>query len=171
MKYLIAVFFFFLFTFSHKAYAESSYVLPYPGIMPGNKLYVPNQRLQTVQGHLAFGDFSQFKYNLERSDQALVEAKTLFEYDQYPLALAALNRSNFYFKKIYPSLLTAQKNGKKVSDKKDIYEQARLKHLEVLQDIKLDLPEVFIWRAEKKPPMTLQLGNAIEQSTKLRHGK
>lgn len=151
--------------------SASEYVLPYPGVMPGNKLYKVYELFDLAKKYYSFGDFAQFKYNLAQSDKYLVEAKTLFEYKQYPLALKSLDRSNNHFKKIYPSLISASKNGKNITEKKRLYGEAILKHLEVLRSITPTLPEVFIWQDEKKPPVTLSIRRALENSIRLRDEK
>ena len=69
-------------------FAESQYVLPYPSAMPGSFLYKLNLVQEEILRYWYFGDFGQFKYNLGLSDKYLVEAKTLFEYKQYLLAIS-----------------------------------------------------------------------------------
>lgn len=157
------VFLFLLFVFTSPVHA-SSYVLPYPGIMPGNKLYKVSEFVDFAKNFYSIGDFAQFKYNLSQSDKYLVEAKTLFEYNQYPLAARALQKSNDYFKKVPEVLHLAQKRGKNIQEKKTIYETAKEKHIEVLTKLKSELPESFVWQDEKKAPVTIQIGNLIDQS-------
>lgn len=170
MKYLlIALSFVILFLFtSTSSYATSSYVLPYPGIMPGNKLYKLHTVFEELQKYFAFGNLSQFKYNLSQSDKYLVEAKTLFEYDQLPLAVAALQKSTQYFKKVYPSLLAAKKQGENISEKKILYESARNKHLEMLETLVDETPEEFTWQDEKKSPVQLFIHRELMEAIQAR---
>lgn len=150
-------------------YASSSYVLPYPGVMPGNKLYKLAEIFDEVKKYYSFGDFARFSYNLSESDKYLVEAKTLFEYNQYPLALTALRKSDSYFKKVLPSLKQASKNGKDISEKLIIFKQARSKHIEVLEGIQKNVPESFLWVDEKKLPVQLDIWGEINSSLNTLH--
>lgn len=147
---------------------KSSYVLPYPGFMPGNKLYKVYTLFDIIEKYYSFGDFAQFSYNLSKSDKYLVEAKTLFEYNQYPLALAALQRSDHYFKNTYPNLMIAKKHGKDISDKIQALNSASQKHQEVLLGIMSLVPRTFVWQDEKKLPITLYIHDAIQKSIKIR---
>lgn len=170
MKHFISALFFFLlfFIFYTSVLAASSYVLPYPGIMPGNKLYKAHVIFEEIQKYMYFGDFGQFKYNLSESDKYLVEAKTLFEYDQYPLALKSLQKSNAYFKKVPSHLTSAKKNGKNISEKMLIFKSAKEKHIEVLQEIVKTVPEIFTWQDEKKSPLTLNLHKELKEAIRTR---
>lgn len=160
------VFLFLLFVFVHPAYA--SYVLPYPGVMPGNKLYKVSELFDSVKNIYSIGDFAQFKYNLSQSDKYLVEAKTLFEYVQYPLAAKALQKSNDYFKRIPNNLSLARKHGKNTQEKEAIYKDAQVKHIEVLSKIRSTLPESFVWQDEKKSPVVIEIGKLIDESLRVR---
>ena len=80
------------------------YVLPYPSYMPGNPMYKIRQILERAQEYWYFGDMAKVKYHLKMADKYLVEAKTLFEYKQYLLAVDALQRSNQQFQPL-PQLL------------------------------------------------------------------
>src|SRR3989338_10416904 len=129
---LLAVFIF----FASQSFAESSYVLPYPSAMPGSVLYKFGLVREALMKYWYFGDFGEFKYNLSQSDKYLVEAKTLFDYKQYLLGYQALFTSNDYFKKIKPNLISAQKHGKDISEKRNILEEAAEKHIEELIKLK-----------------------------------
>lgn len=147
---------------------KSTYVLPYPGVMPGSKLYKINQILEEIEKYYYFGDFSSFKYNLNQSDKYLVEAKTLFEYNQYPLALRALKKSNKYFEKLWPILSAAKNKNKNIEEKSKTLDIASQKHVEVLTELKNKLPEIFIWMDEKKDPVKLLIWEEINNSVKMR---
>lgn len=150
------------------SFAASSYVLPYPGIMPGNKLYKVSEALDYVRRYYSFGDFSQLSYNLSLSDKKLVEAKTLFEYNQYPLGLKALEKSDAYFVQADKYLKLASEHKKNISEKKGMYKSAAMKHIEVLESLKKVLPEHFTWVDEKKAPLALNLWEAIQKSVRIR---
>lgn len=158
----------FFFVFVSQTFAQSQYVLPYPSAMPGNILYKINLIKESILKFWYFGDFGQFEYNLKESDKYLVEAKTLFEYEQYLLAYKSLQKSDDYFGKTFPYLLNAQKNGKNISVNKNMFKDAALKHVQVLSKLVKELPSTFIWMPEKDKPTTLNIKEKIEQSISIR---
>ena len=111
-----------------------------------------------------FGDFGQFEYNLQESDKYLVQAKTLFEYNQYLLGYQALQQSDTYFQQTLPHLLAAQKHGKNITDKRKLLSQAAEKHIEVLKMIEQETPSVFTWTPEKTVASTLDIHELITTS-------
>lgn len=154
--------------FVPKVLAESDYVLPYPSAMPGSIFYKLNLIKEKVLKYWYFGDFGQFHYNLKQSDKYLVEAKTLFDYKQYLLAHRALQKSEKYFEKIYPNLLLAHKNGKNISEKETILEDAAQKHIKEITKIKINVPSVFQWLPERESPTKLNLWESLDTSIKIR---
>jgi hypothetical protein len=132
--------------------------------MPGSIFYKLNLIQEELLRFWYFGDFGQFKYNLSQSDKYLVEAITLFDYKQYLLAYNALSKSNQYFKKIKPSLESAERNGKDIIDKEAILTQAAQKHIEELLKLRQSLPPVFEWRPEKEQPRILNLHEEFDNS-------
>lgn len=165
-KILLFIVFFFLFT--NQVFAQSTYVLPYPSAMPGNILYKINLVKESILKFWYFGDFGNFEYNLKESDKYLVEAKTLFEYEQYLLAFKSLQKSDDYFVKTMPYLLIAGKNGKNITVNKNLLKEAGLKHIQVLSRLAKDLPLTFMWIPEKDKPTTLNIKDKIDQSISLR---
>jgi len=147
---------------------SSPYVLPYPGLMPGNKLYPVKQIFDKLMQYWAFGSFSRYKYELALADKKLVEAKTLFEYQQYPLALKALVDSNVHFQQASKFLEQAKREGKNITQKEDIYKLAAKKHQEVLENLEHILPASFIWQPEKKSASKLELKAVLEEAIRLR---
>lgn len=166
MKKLLFVFLFFIISLN-TSYASSSYVLPYPSTMPGGISYKVHLVWEKLMQYWYFGDFGSFEYNLKESDKYLVEAKTLFEYNQYLLGFAALQKSNNYFTKTLPFLDKAKKSGKNITDKREELRQAAAKHIEVLQKMDNETPAQFVWSPEKKPSSTLQIRELIEQGIAL----
>ena len=118
---LLLVFFLYL---STSAYAGSTYVLPYPSQMPGNKFYTINQVIEKYLTFWYFGNFGKSYYYQRLSDKYLVQVKTLFEYKQYLLAYKSLLKSNQYFEKIYPYLLSAKKGRKKYIRKTENFKRS-----------------------------------------------
>jgi len=167
---LISLFVFFIFANSNGlVFAESSYVLPYPSFMPGNKLYIISEIKDKLSKYFYFGDFGKFKYNLSQADKYLVEAKTLFEYKQYLLGYKSLQKSNEYFTNIKSNLVNAKNSGKNIEDKEKNLTEASFKHVEVLEKMKEDVPETFEWIPEKASPTTLYLKKQIEDAIEIRH--
>ena len=166
--YLFIILFFLIFSNPSRAFADSDYVLPYPSAMPGSIFYKLNLIQEEILKFWHFGDFGQFKYNLQQSDKYLVEAKTLFDYKQYLLAYQALQKSDNYFKKIESVILSAKKNGKNTIDKEKLLKEAAEKHIEELAKLKQNLPPTFEWRPEKQQPRILNLKEAFEISIKIR---
>lgn len=159
----------FCFTFFVKTVsAASNYVLPYPSTMPGTVFYKLHLIAELVQQYWYFGNFGQFYYNLKKSDKYLVEAKTLFEYQQYLLGYNALIKSNEYFVKIGPSISRAKLEGKDVSAKLQIFIAASEKHMETFEQMKKDVPSKVVWSPEKAKPTQLMLHKAIDDSIAIR---
>lgn len=150
------------------SFAKSTYVLPYPSIMPGNKFYILTKLKEKIDSILYFGNLSQFTFNLQTSDKYLVEAKTLFEYGQYLLGEKSLQESDMYFAKTSGNLLNAKKSGENISEKIQIQESASQKHIEVLQKLIPEVPEDFYWQPEKAKGTRLNLGKLINNSIQIR---
>ena len=153
---------------SVRVFAQSDYVLPYPSQMPGSKFYKINQAIEKLSYFWYFGNFGKTYYYQRLSDKYLVQAKTLFEYKQYLLAYKSLLKSNQYFEKIYPYLLSAKKEGKDISEKQEIFRQESLKHLEELNKLKNSTPEEFLWTPEKAKPTRLNIRSLIDASENIR---
>lgn len=149
------------------AFAKS-YVLPYPSLMPGNIFYKFNLVKESALKFWYFGNFGQFEYNLKESDRYLVEAKTLFEYEQFLLAYKALQKSDEYFVKTLPFLMSAQKEGKNINQDRELLKEASLKHIQVLSKLTKDTPLSFVWEPEKEKSRILNIRSKLEQSIVIR---
>lgn len=156
------------FTFTPFAIASSEYVLPYPSFMPGSKLYKIHLVWEEVLRYWYFGNFSQFKYNLNQTDKYLVESKTLFEYKQYLLGYQALKKSDSFFSMAPLYLQKAKQEGKNIDQKKEVLNQAAVKHIEVLTNMQSIVPEHFVWEPEKDSPTDLALRESIQNSISIR---
>ncbi len=171
MKQKLLIIFAFLFIFlysSASSNAKSSYVLPYPSSMPGSFSYKPHLLLETLSKYWYFGNFGQFTYNLKQSDKYLVEAKTLFEYNQYLLGYNALQKSDLFFNQTLPNLDKARKEGKDISENLKLLKSASEKHIEVLIKIGDEVPSNFTWQPENASASVLNLKSSIENSIKIR---
>lgn len=170
MRYLLCLIIIIILFFAPRTYiyAESGYVLPYPSRMPGSFAYKFRLVYENLSRYWYFGSFGQFEYGLKMADRYLVEAKTLFEYKQYLLGLESLEKSNYYFGEILPSLKKAEKENKNISQKRSVLREAALKHIEYLKRTDLDTPDIFIWEPEKSLFTTLFLKKIIAESIKIR---
>ena len=149
-------------------FAKSNYVLPYPSSMPGSMLYKISLLKEQILKYWYYGNFGQFSYNLKQSDKYLVEAKTLFEYNQYLLAKKALGKSDYFFQNIEKYLLNAKKEHESIADKAQMLKQAALKHIEVLENIEQNSPKVVNWIPEKDKTTIISIHELIENSKKIR---
>jgi hypothetical protein len=151
-----------------KAFAQADYVLPYPSFMPGSKLYILQEIKNSALQYWYFGNFGKFTYNLNQADKYLVEAKTLFEYRQYLLADRALKKSDYFFQQTFIYLEKAHKENKNTIQKQKILKEASLKHVEILNKLKNELPENFIWSPEKSSPTRINIKQNIDKSIEIR---
>jgi hypothetical protein len=159
---------FFVLLFSNRANAQTSYMLPYPGAMPGSKVYIIDQVWERMMSVWHYGDFGRARFNRQQADKYLVEAKVLFEYGQYLLATQSLSRSDRYFRIIQPALEDAKRHGKDITEEKAIVVSATKKHVQVLEDLKRILPEEFVWTPENDQASQLLLHQLINDSIKQR---
>lgn len=154
---------------SKHAYADLSYVLPYPAEMPGSRFYKIQELTHEISKFWYFGSFGKFKYNLQSSDKYLVEAKTLFEYDQFLLGQNSLLKSDEYFSKLLSNINQSKLEGKNISGLIFLHNQARQKHMEVLLKIRDDVPDTFDWQPERKSAITIKLHEVIDRSIEERN--
>ncbi len=146
----------------------AAYVLPYPSVMPGNKIYRLSRMVDTFKRYWHWGNLSSYRYFLGQSDKALVEAKTLFEYNQYLLAVGALDRSNTSLKDVPEMLRRAKDEGKNIEKYRQELMEAMDAHRRVLAKIKSDTPEEFTWTPEKSTPQLLYIHKLLGESERLR---
>lgn len=136
--------------------------------MPGNKLYTLSRILDKVQGFWSWGNIAQERYHLGLADKYLVEAKTLFDYEQYLLAVDALQRSNQQYQLVGPYIINAQKQGIDIKDIQYTFSASEEKHEEILDMIKQEVPPVFVWTPEKDKPTNLPLDQLIDEAMAIR---
>ncbi len=151
------------------ASVHAEYVLPYPGYMPGNKLYTISRLIDTLRQPFFFGNISAYKYHLGLSDKYLVEAKTLFEYKQYLLASDALLRSDSEFARVPVYLKLAASEGKDVRAFASMLREAAARHRQVLTGLQSALPEAFEWKPEKSNATDLPIKDMLRQSIMVRN--
>lgn len=162
--FLFAVIFYYL----SPPLAHAEYVLPYPSYMPGNKLYRVTRIVDRLKKPFYFGTIARIKYHAALADKYLVEAKTLFEYKQYLLALDALSRSDREVAAMVPGIARGGKEGKDMRAFVRQTQEMCDTHLLILNGLKLRLPVTFEWTPEKSIPTTLPLGDRLTSSVILR---
>lgn len=128
-----------------------AYSLPYPSYMPGHKFYAISRIVDRAKAWWYWGSRGSIKYHSLLADKYLVEAKTLFEYQQYLLALDALKRSNEHV------LLLSSRNPEQMKA-----------HVETLERLKEILPKEFLWQPEKREPTHLPIADLLEEALFLR---
>lgn len=136
--------------------AVAAYVLPYPSFMPGNKLYQVSRFIDKMKRYWYWGNLSSYRYYLGQSDKALIEAKTLFEYRQYLLAVNALKRSDAALQHIPDSFKGAE------------FIEAMEEHKKIIVKLLGELPEEFIWRPEREESQSLQIHEELKRALRLR---
>lgn len=159
MKYLLVLAIYL--TFVSRVFAHT---LPYPSYMPGHKLYKASRLLDRVKEWWHWGTLSSFKYHLGLADKYLVEAKILFEYQQYLLAVDALKRSNEQITQLSPLVIKAYQEGKGVGQ----LGEAMNTHIETIERLKQTLPKEFVWQPEKQESTHLPLHELFDEAIAVR---
>ncbi len=150
------------------AQIRADYILPYPSYMPGHKLYRLSRIIDDLKGWWYWGNIGKTKYHMALSDKYLVEAKTLFEYKQYILALDALYRSNIEFSKIKIILTVALRDKINISQvEARVYENALVQRV-IIKRLEQQLPAEFTWNEEKKNAVVLPVFQLLEEAYHLR---
>jgi hypothetical protein len=147
---------------------RAEYILPYPGPMPGNKLYTIAQIIDKLQFYWYWGNIARANYFMELSDKYLVEAKTLFEYKQYLLGTDALQRSDNAWQKIQQYLDNAEAEGKDIEYLRIKHKEQSLVHARIIEGLIIQLPDSFRWTSEKEHEIELQLKALLKKSKELR---
>lgn len=146
----------------------ASYMLPYPSAMPGNKIYTVTRVLDSLKKYWYFGDIAQTKYHLELSDKYLVEAKTLFEYQQYLLGIDALTRSDAHFTQLKDAIRLVAANGKNPKDLVELILGAAETHIALLNTMQLVTPKEFTWKPEVGNASYIPIHELISGSKNIR---
>lgn len=147
---------------------RAAHVLPYPSFMPGNKLYAVTRIIDKAKLYWQFGSIGRFKYHLALSDKYLVEAKTLFEYGQYLLAIDALKRSDAEYGAVPTYLERGKTEGKDMRAFEHEYAEAAAAHNQILVHLSERIPERVLWTPEKSDPTDLSLRSLIAESVDMR---
>lgn len=148
--------------------AHAAYVLPYPSFMPGNKVYKISRYIDVSRKWWSWGTIASLKYHQGLADKYLVEAKTLFEYKQYPLALDALARSDAHVSALRPLLSQGTADGKDMTKFAAAVDEEMTIHKSVIARIVSEVPETFPWQPERAPESNLLLHDILRQSYEIR---
>lgn len=146
----------------------ASYMLPYPSFMPGNKLYPIMRLLDETKRYWYWGTIGNIKYYMMLSDKDLVEAKTLFEYKQYFLALDALDRSNKNIHRLRSLVLLSEREKKDISLLLPVIQEDMLVHQSILNTLRNQLPMEILWQPEKQSSVLLPLHELISAALEVR---
>lgn len=152
----------------YRASVYADYVLPYPSYMPGNTLYRLSRLLDAAKVYWYWGTIASWKYHMSLGDKYLIEAKTLFEYKQYLLAVDALQRSDKEISTFVGLLSQARGEGKDVHRQTKETSDAMLVHQELLKRLQKDVPAEFLWQPEKAQSTKLVLGERLNNAIVLR---
>lgn len=155
-------------SFVKVVFLAAVYALPYPGLMPGHRLYPAKQVFDRVYRHFVFGSFASHKYELGLADKKLVEAKVLFEYQQYLLAIKALEESDLHFKKAIDYLLSAEIEDKNSQVKTANLQAASDKHREILTTLVGQTPAEYLWQPEKSKAQPLAIHQYLQKAIIIR---
>lgn len=161
-------FLFSLFAFIFPSRVFADYMLPYPSYMPGHKFYRVSQILDNLRKYWSWGTIASVKYHMHLSDKNLVEAKILFEYKQYLLATDALVRSNKHFNKLPELIYTGKLESKDMTEIQTLVEDAMIVHMNVLERLRDELPEEYLWTPEKEESTILSISKMIDESMSYR---
>ncbi len=147
---------------------HAAYVLPYPSYMPGNKLYKLSRFADQLKKYWYWGNIAKTKYYLSLSDKYLVEAKTLFEYQQYLLAVDALHRSDVEIQQLIDLIHKAEKDNKNMKTYRRIIDDAMASHQVVLQKLIQELPVEFLWQPEHNEAQLLRIQQELIKAQTIR---
>lgn len=145
------------------------YVLPYPSYMPGHQLYYVSYVLDVLKQYWHWGTLATITYRMNLADKNLVEAKTLFEYKQYLLAVNALKRSDKNVSVLAPLLIKAKGEGKNIRQMTKQVVGELESHIAILDAVQRSMPNTFFWQPEKLPPTQLDLNTDIQEAITIRN--
>lgn len=145
-----------------KVFAD--YVMPYPSVMPGNKIYILYEFADKIKEWWSFGSLAGFSYHLMIADKKLIETKTLFEYKQYLLATKALPLYEYHLIYAQKSLINAQLEDKDINQKNMLFKDAIRKHKEILESLKTGLPNKYTWVEENRSAKELLIYEMIDHA-------
>ena len=148
--------------------AHASYVMPYPSYMPGHVLYTPRTIVDRIGEWWNFGEIGRAKYHNRLSDRYMVEAKTLFEYGQYKLAVSALKKSDLNFAQSLLYIREVEQRHKDNGELKAHLKEASKKHDEIIISLLSLLPKKAIWEEEYEEPETIEIAFLLRQSQIMR---
>ena len=124
--------------------------------------------LDETKRYWYWGTIGNIKYYMMLSDKDLVEAKTLFEYKQYLLALDALDRSNKNIHRLRSLVLLSEREKKDISSLLPIIQEDMFVHESILNTLRNQLPMETLWQPEKQSSVLLQLHQSLDAAIEQR---
>lgn len=118
----------------------SEYVLPYPGILPGNPLYNLKMVRDRVLGFLVADKVKRADFYLLQSDKRMAAGEALIKNNKHLLAERTMSRAVKYYEQSVKSLLELKINTDESRDLKNRLLLAGEKHQEILSGILVNLP-------------------------------
>lgn len=115
-----------------------------------------------------WGNLASYRYYLGQSDKTLVEAKTLFEYGQYLLAMQAIRRSGEAIEHANQYFQNAKREQKIGRQQRQELSDAMSEHIRVLSSIRTQTPEEFYWSPEKESSQTLRIHQELDRAIGVR---
>lgn len=146
----------------------ASYMLPYPSVMPGNKIYKVMKLVDSAKKYWYWGSIASASYHRELADKFLVEAKTLMEYQQYLLGVDALRRSDEQVQQILPYIKRGKSEGKDMSLQQQKVIEQMIEHERVIVLMKSSVPSETVWTPEKTAATALPLHALLQNAYDIR---
>lgn len=122
--------------------SQVEYILPYPGLLPDNPLYLIKSARDSIVGFLISSPDKKAEFNLHQADKYLQSAQFLANKDKtkLPLALTTLQKGSNNFEIAVRSMQDAKKQKFVVSDVVNRLSLSARKHKEVYQEMQEKFP-------------------------------
>jgi len=137
--------------------------------MPGNKLYRISRLSDDLKRFWYWGTIGSLKYHMALTDKYLVEAKTLFEYKQYPYAIDALGRSDKHFLDVIQARRRVKSENKEISSLRELAQSQQDGHVTVLMNLMRNLPKEYLWQPEKESSQLFNIEKIFSRSIETRN--
>ena len=120
-----------------------SYPLPYPGILPDNPLYSLKMVRDKIILFLITDPYKKAQFNLLQADKRLQAGVFLIQSDKKKaeLAISTISKGENYFHEAVIQVLAMKREGRDVTAFLGDLDHAASKHIEVLMNMKKDLPD------------------------------
>ena len=123
--------------------ATIDYPLPYPGMLPDNKLFILKKARDRVMEFLIADPLKKAEFYLLLSDKRLAMAKTFVDYNKFDYAKDSLLRAENFYEKAESNLWKAKSANKNIDELKSRMLKAGDKHLEIQETFRKNNTEQF----------------------------